>query len=158
MLGMGRWPCCYLFCKKKRHIRPLCITMTRSRVKYHTYKTTNHWHSVDAHAKDGAVTVLLSPFTIKVVNTSVMHNNDQVTAELPYLQDHKLLMLCWRSRLEWGGDRVAISIANNSCQYVRYAYQRPCHWWITVLTRSQIVDAMLTLILMYCPFNICCHQ
>ena len=37
----------------------------------------------------------LSP--IKAAHTSVMNNNDQVTGELPYLQDHKLLMLWWCS-------------------------------------------------------------
>jgi len=66
-------------------------------VNYRTYKTTNRWRSVDAHAKNGAVTVLLSLLPIKAANTHVMHNNDQVTCELPYLQDHKSLMLGWRS-------------------------------------------------------------
>jgi len=75
----------------------LCITVTKSLVNYHTYKTTNLWRSVSAHAKNGAVTVLLSLLPIKAASTSVMHNNDQVTGELPYLQDHKSLMLCWRS-------------------------------------------------------------
>jgi len=55
------------------------------------------WRSVDAHAKNGAVTVLLSLLPIKAANTCVMHNNDQVTGELPYLQDHKLLTLRWCS-------------------------------------------------------------
>jgi len=51
----------------------------------------------------------------------MMHNNDQVTGELPYLQDHKSLTLHWRWYKEWGGDHVAISYANKSRQYVRYA-------------------------------------
>jgi len=50
-----------------------------------------------------------------------MHNNDQVTGELPYLQDHKSLTLRWRTCQEWGGDRVAILFANKNGQYVRYA-------------------------------------
>jgi len=50
-----------------------------------------------------------------------MHKNVQVTGELPYLQDHKSLTLRWRSCWEWGGDRITISFANESYQYVRYA-------------------------------------
>jgi hypothetical protein len=37
---------------------------------------------------------LLSFWPIKAANISGMYNNDQVTGELLYLQDHKSLMLC----------------------------------------------------------------
>jgi hypothetical protein len=37
--------------------------------------------------------MLQSLMPIKAANTSVMPNNDKVTGELPYLQDHKSLML-----------------------------------------------------------------
>jgi len=97
MQRMERWPCCNLFCQWKMPIRPLCITTTKSLVNYLVYKTTNCWRSIDAHAQNGAVTVLLSLWPIKAGNMSVIHNNDQVTGELPYLQDHKSLTLCWRS-------------------------------------------------------------
>jgi len=97
MLWMGRWPCCYYSCRWTRPIGPLRITTTKSLVNYRTYKTTNRWRSVDADAKNGAVTVFLSLLPIQAANMSVMHNNDQVTCELPYLQDHKSLTLRWRS-------------------------------------------------------------
>jgi len=45
--------------------------------------TTNRWRSVDTHAKNGEVTVLLSLLPLDAANISVMHNNDQVTGELP---------------------------------------------------------------------------
>jgi hypothetical protein len=45
------------------------------------------------HDKNGAVTVLLPLLPIKVSNMAVMHNNDQVTRQLTYLQDHKSLKL-----------------------------------------------------------------
>jgi hypothetical protein len=38
---------------------------------------------------NGAVTVSLAVLAINAANTSVMHHNDQVTAELLDLQDHK---------------------------------------------------------------------
>jgi len=97
MLRMGQWPCWYHFCQSERPIRPLCITMTKSLVIYRAFMTRNRWRSVDAHAQNGAVTVLLSLLPIQAANTSVMHNNDQVSGELPYLQDHKSLTLRWRS-------------------------------------------------------------
>ena len=147
MLRMGRWLCCYLFCQWKRPICPLRITTTKSLVNYRTYKTINRWRSIEAHAKNRTVTVLLSLLPIKAANTSVMHKNDQVTCELRYLQDHKSLTLRWRACWEWGGDRIASSFANKSGQFVRYAWQWPSHLWITVIARPQIVDAPLTLML-----------
>ena len=48
---------------------------------------------MDAHAKNGAMTVLLCLLPITAANTSGMHNINQVTGELQYLQDHKLLTL-----------------------------------------------------------------
>jgi hypothetical protein len=48
---------------------------------------------MDAHGKNRAVTVLLSLLPIKAANTTIMHINGQVTGELPYLHDHKSLML-----------------------------------------------------------------
>jgi len=145
MLRMGRWLCCYLCCQLKLPIRPLCIKTTKLLVNYHTYKTTNRWHSINAHAKNGAVTVLVSLLPIKTGTTSGMHKttkllvkyrtykitnrwrsvdtyakngavtvllsllpikaanrfvmrkDDQVTGELPQLQNHKVLTLCWHS-------------------------------------------------------------
>jgi len=62
-------------------------------VNYRTYKTQHGGRSVDAHAKNGAVTVLLSLLPIEAANTSIMYNNDKVTGELPDLQDYKSLTL-----------------------------------------------------------------
>jgi hypothetical protein len=66
-------------------------------VNYWTYKTTHRWRSIDAHAKNRVVTLLRSLFPKRAANTTVMHNNGKVTGELPYLHDHKLLTLHWRS-------------------------------------------------------------
>jgi hypothetical protein len=52
---------------------------------------------------------------------SVMHNNDQVTCDLPYLHEHKSLTVRSRSCYEWGSDRVANPFWNKCGQYVRYA-------------------------------------
>jgi len=41
----------------------------------------------------------------------IMHCNDQIASELPYLQDHESLTLRWRSYSEWGKEPVALSFA-----------------------------------------------
>jgi len=88
---------------------------------------------------------------------SVMHNSDQITVQWPYLRDYKSLTLRWRSFPERGGDRVAISFAYTSCQYVSYEEQRPDHCSMTGLTRPHIVEALLTLILRMGQWLCCCH-
>jgi len=97
ILRRGRSPCHCLCCLSRQLICRLCITATRSLVNDSTYKTTNCWRSIVAHSQNGVVTVLLSFLPIKAANTSVMHNSDQMTVQLPFLQDHKSLMLRWRS-------------------------------------------------------------
>ena len=121
ILGIGRWPCCCLFCLWKLPIRWLCITVTGSLFNERTYNTTNSWRSVDAHLQNGAESVLLSLLRIQIANMSVMHNGDPITVQWPYLQDHKSLTLQWRSFSEWGRDCAVVSFAYKSCQYISYA-------------------------------------
>jgi len=93
------------------------------------------------------MTVSLSLLPVKAANTSGMHKSDQITVELRYLQNHRSLMLHWHSFSEWVCDRVALSFANTCCQYIGYAYEWPNHYVITVLTKPQIIDSRLILIL-----------
>ena len=67
------------------------MSATNRHITYPRCKTKNRWSSVKAHAMNGVVTVLLTLLPIKAAKTSVMHNNDQVTGELQYLQHHKSL-------------------------------------------------------------------
>jgi hypothetical protein len=39
-----------------------------------------------------------------------------------------------------------------------YKYQQQNRYSMTMLTRPVIFDSSVLLILMHCPFNICCHQ
>ena len=97
ILRMGQSPYCYLFCLKKLPICQLCLTETRWLFNFHTYKNENRWHSIDGHSHNGAVTVSPSLLLIYAANTSVMLNRNQITIQLPYLQDQKLLTLHWHS-------------------------------------------------------------
>jgi hypothetical protein len=154
---MPQGACCWCFCQLWLPISHIWMSATNRNISYSWYTAKDRWRSVDAHAKNGAVTVLLSLLPVKAANTTVMHNNDQVTGELPDIQDHKSLTLRWRSCLQWGGDHIVISFTNKSCHYDHYAFQRPSHWWITIFAWPQIVDAPFTLILIYCPLHIWCN-
>jgi hypothetical protein len=46
-MGLGSWWC--HSCPKMLPIHWLCVTATKSLIKYPTYNTTNRWPSVDAH-------------------------------------------------------------------------------------------------------------
>jgi hypothetical protein len=46
-------------------------------------------HSVDAHIQNGVVTVSLSLLPILAAKTSVIHNSDHGTVQLPYIEDNK---------------------------------------------------------------------
>jgi len=138
------------------------MSATNRNTNYPRCEAKNCWSSVDPHSQTGAVTVLLSLFTIEAANTSVMHNSDQITVYLTYLHDHKWLSIHWRSFSEWGGDRAAAFFAYKSWQYIGYAKQRPNHCVITILTKPQIIDALLTLILRMgwwpCCFLFCLNR
>jgi len=73
------------------------MAATSRNISYSRCTAKNSWRSVDAHTKIGALTVLLSLLPIEAANTSVMHNIDQVTGALRFLQDHKSLTLRWPS-------------------------------------------------------------
>jgi len=50
---MGQGACHILFYLYRRPILWYCITMTKSHFKYLTYKTQNHWRSIDPHFATG---------------------------------------------------------------------------------------------------------
>jgi len=94
-LGQGAF--LFFFCIQRLSGLLLCITTTKLLHNYQTYKTKNHWRSVDAHFQDRAGSVLLSLVSIKGGNTSIMCIHYQITFLLPDLQDLKSLTLRWRS-------------------------------------------------------------
>jgi len=47
----------------------------------------NCWHSIDAHSQIGAVIMQFAIFPMNAANRVVMHISDQITIQLPYLED-----------------------------------------------------------------------
>jgi len=59
-------------------------------------KTKNHWCSIEVHLDELVVMLLLAFLPIMVANTFSTHYNNQVPDQLPDIQDHQSLTLCWR--------------------------------------------------------------
>jgi len=114
---------------------------------YRWWKPKNCWQCIDAHFHDRARSVSLSVLPLKEANTLIMYNNDQVTFQLPDLQDQKLLTLCRRSFSEWGREGVTLSFAHTGNLYLIYDYLQPIATQITQDATPKIVDTPLTLIL-----------
>jgi len=56
----------------------------------------NFWYAIDAHTENGAVTVWLSVLPIITAIALFVHNCDQITVWLLYIESNKTLMLCWQ--------------------------------------------------------------
>jgi len=108
------------FCPQSLPISHWWMTATNQNLDYPRCKAKNYWNSIDAHSQNGVVTILASLVRIQATNTSVMPNSDQITIQLPYLQDQRFLPLLWCSFSEWGSDHVAVSVAYNCWQYIGY--------------------------------------
>jgi len=63
------------------------MAATNHHLGYATCKAKNHGLSIDTHFQTGAVTVSFDILPIKAANMLVMHSSDQITCQLPYIQD-----------------------------------------------------------------------
>jgi len=117
------------------------------------------WRSVDAlltlcwcsfyHVAVSTHTIL----PIQAANTSIVVKCRRTAIVLYKMQHTKSLTLCWRSFSDWGCDHVAFSFAHKGCQYVDHGKQLANSFPIDLVTRPNIVDALLTLIfrMRLCP-------
>jgi len=154
---MWLWLRRLLFSQGRLLVDWLRIAATRALFNYRTYKPNNHSRSIDAHFQDAAGSMMLLFWISKAANTSFMNGCVHSPLRLPKMHSQKSLIICWCSFSEWGSERMIYSFAKRRSQNVGYEWHRPHHRSITRLTRLKIVDAPLTLILMYCLMKICCH-
>jgi len=97
ILMMRQGACHCWYSQWRLPISDKCMSATNRNINYPRCEAKNRWCTVDAHSQNGAVTLLLSFLPIKAANTSLMHNSNQITVYLLYLQNHKSLKHCWRS-------------------------------------------------------------
>jgi len=91
-------------------------------------RLTLWWCSLDTlltlcwHSFWGVMVSTHTILPIQGANTSIMDKCHSTALGLYMVQHTKSLTLWWRSFPEWGCDHVAITFAQNSCQYVDYGY------------------------------------
>jgi len=94
---IGQGACCYSFCIWRQPEPHWWVIATNHDLRYPRCKAKIHWGSIDAHFQNGAVTVTLCLSPIEAANMMVMHNSDQITFQLPFKHDYKMLTLRWGS-------------------------------------------------------------
>ena len=109
-------------------------------------KAQDRRNSLDAHSHDGAGSVSLSFLLIKDGNTSIMCSHYRIAISSPDLHDHTLLTLHGRSFSKRDLESLAFFFALKGCQYCCYVKPLQNYFLIDRLTRSWIVDALLTVI------------
>ena len=77
-----------------------------------------------------------------------MYSNDQVTFQLPDLQDQKLVSLCWCSFSQWGREGVASSSTYKDDQYVIIECPQPMAAQSTEDVIWKIIHGPLMLIML----------
>jgi hypothetical protein len=83
---------------------------------------------------------------IKADNARYIDVCDHSPIRLPYMQDQKLLKLCWRSFSEWGKECVTFSFAYKGSLYLIYERLHPIATQMTQDARPQIIGSPLTII------------
>jgi len=84
-----------------------------------TYRTKNHWRSVDAHFQNGAASVFLSLLGWKTANTSFMIACIQSPSRLLMMQDQKSLTCRWLSCSGWGKEHVPLVFSYKGGRFIR---------------------------------------
>ena len=94
---MGQGVCCFCLCPKWMEVPHFRMSASSHHIDYPICKAKTHWHFIDVHFQNGAVTMALSLLALKATDMLFMHNSNQITFQLHYLQDQKSLILHWYS-------------------------------------------------------------
>jgi len=97
----------------------------------------------------GPLGSLLYILTSKQANTLFMNDHNQSPLMLLMMYSQILLTLCWRSVSEQGSDCIVYFFANTDGGNISYCKHRQRHHSMSLLIQLQIVDTLLTLILIY---------
>jgi len=114
---------------------------------YRRFETKNHSHCIDTLCQDGAGSVLPFHYPIMAANDSFLNDCNQLPLRLPKMQDQIMLMLHWHLFSWWGREHITIISAHKAGQYFNCVIPQPTQFVMTWLTRPEIVNALLILIL-----------
>jgi len=87
----------------RRSIVPLWAHMPGQCLDYPIHKTTNIWHSIDAHFHDGVTYMSCTVSVEKAAIPSYMNHRNKAIVRSAKMQDHQSLMLDWCSLSGWSG-------------------------------------------------------
>lgn len=93
IVRIGQEASWYNFCIRRQQVPYLCMFATNRCLGYPWWEANTYWHTIDTPDENGVGRVSRSPLPIPAANKLVMHNTDQITFQLPYLQDQQLLTL-----------------------------------------------------------------
>jgi len=116
------------------------------------------WPSIDTHFQDGAGSISVRLFSIKVASTSFKTFCNLLPPWLHKIHDQQSLTLCWHSFWRWGREGIAICVSYKGGQIFLYDCLQPIGGLSTQDARLKIIDASFTLISIHCIVNICCHR
>jgi hypothetical protein len=108
---IGQRECCFLFCLYRQPIQWLLTTMTNSLFNYLTYRTINHWCSVDAQFQNGAGRVSISLVCRNEANTWYILVCIQSPTRFAMMPEQNSLKRHCLSCSGWGRERVAVVVA-----------------------------------------------
>jgi len=126
LISRMRQQACQYYSYLGRQSMP-CLWMaeTNCHLGYQRCTAKHCWHFLDAHFHNGAVTLSFFDLPRKAASKLVMDSSDQVTFQLPYLQDYWALTL--HSHSISGCERKcdAIIFDLEGSQYLLYEWLQP---------------------------------
>jgi hypothetical protein len=84
---IGWGVCCFYFCPLRWSVPYWVISATNPHLHDPRCTANWHWPSVDTHFQNGALTVILVLWPILAANLLGMHNRNQITFHLSWLQE-----------------------------------------------------------------------
>jgi len=87
----------------RRSIVPLWAHMPGQCLDYPIHKTTNIWHSIDAHFHDGVTYMSCTVSVEKAAIPSYMNHRNKAIVSSAKMQHHQSLMFDWCSLSGWSG-------------------------------------------------------
>jgi len=119
IVRMAPWPGHFLFYAYWVAIHWLWIAASKTLTKYLIYRNKTCGGFIDTW---GVAALLQTLLPIKAANTLIMGKCHSTALGLCKIQHTKSLTLGWRSYSDWCRDHLAISFADNGCQYVDSGY------------------------------------
>jgi len=96
--------------------------MNKSLLNYLTYKTENHWHSIDAHIQDWAGSISLSLVLWNTANISIVIIYIESPPRVPVMKAQNSLTRRWLWCSGWGKEHVSVVFTHKRSRFIWKQY------------------------------------